>query len=43
MPKLYKVIHPLDDIQEEKMNTENLEPIKMIPSVLVSLFILRIY
>ena len=37
------VIHPLDDVREEKVDTENLGPMTMTPSVRISLLSLRAY
>ena len=39
----YVVIHPLDDVREEKVDTENLGPMKMTASVRISLLSLRAY
>jgi hypothetical protein len=40
---LYIVIHPLDDLPEEKVNTDNLGPIPMTRTVRICLFALRGY
>ncbi|HYW44639.1 MAG TPA: hypothetical protein VE959_17390 [Bryobacteraceae bacterium] len=39
----FVVIHPLDDVPEEKVDTENLGPMKMTASVRISLVSLRAY
>jgi hypothetical protein len=39
----FLVIHPLDDVREEKVDTENLGPMAMTRSVRVSLLSLRAY
>jgi len=39
----FNVVHPRDDIQEEKCNTETLGPMAMSPSVKLSLMALRGY
>jgi hypothetical protein len=39
----FRVIHPLDDVAEQKCSTEGLGEIRMTRSVLVSLAILRAY
>jgi len=39
----YIVVHPLDDIPEEKVDTETLGPIAMTTSVKLSLLALRSY
>jgi len=39
----FVVIHPLDDVPEEKVNTENLGPMTMTASVRISLLSLRAY
>ena len=39
----FVVIHPLDDVPEEKVDTENLGPMAMTPSVRISLLSLRAY
>ncbi len=41
--KMFKVIHPLHDKPEEKLQTEGLGPIEMTPGVKVSLLVLRAY
>jgi hypothetical protein len=37
------VIHPLDDLPEQKVASDHLPPLKMTPSVSISLFTLRAY
>lgn len=39
----FVVIHPLDDVPEEKVDTENLGPMTMTQSVRISLLSLRAY
>jgi hypothetical protein len=39
----YVVVHPLDDVPEEKVNTESLGPMPMTASVKWSLISLRAY
>jgi len=39
----FVVIHPLDDVPERKVDTENLGPMAMTPSVRISLLSLRGY
>lgn len=39
----FYVIHPLDDIPEEKVKSDHLPPLKMTPSVWWALFALREY
>jgi hypothetical protein len=39
----FVVIHPLDDVREEKVDTENLGPMAMTLSVRISLLSLRAY
>ena len=39
----FVVVHPLDDVREEKVNTENLAPMAMTASVRISLLSLRAY
>jgi len=39
----FVVIHPLDDVPEEKVDTENLGPMAMTASVRISLVSLRAY
>jgi hypothetical protein len=41
--EFFYVIHPLDDLPEEKVKSDHLPPLKMTPSVRLSLFILRAY
>ena len=37
------VIHPLDDVHEQKCTTEGLGPIELTPTVRLSLGALRVY
>ena len=39
----YEVIHPLNDVAEEKCSDEHLGTIQMSRSVKISLFVLRAY
>ena len=39
----YVVIHPLNDVPEEKVDTSNLRPMSMTTSVKISLLSLRAY
>lgn len=39
----FLVIHPLDDVQEQKIETQNLGPMRMTLAVKLSLFVLRGY
>jgi hypothetical protein len=39
----FLVIHPLDDVLEEKVDTRHLGPIRMTPLVRLSLLALRAY
>jgi hypothetical protein len=39
----YVVVHPLDDVREEKVDTEKLGPMPMTASVKLSLLALRSY
>jgi hypothetical protein len=39
----YLVIHPLDDIPEQKIDTTHLGPMRMTPAVRISLLALRGY
>ena len=39
----FVVVHPLDDVQEVKVDTENLGPMAMTASVRISLLSLRAY
>ena len=39
----FLVIHPLDDVQEQKVETKHLGPMQMTPSVRISLLALRVY
>lgn len=38
-----RVVHPLDDVREQKCSSEGLGPIRMTKSVRISLGILRAY
>jgi hypothetical protein len=42
-PETFRVIHPLNDVAEEKCMSEGLGPIAMTSSVRISLFVLRGY
>ena len=39
----YFVVHPLDDVPEEKVDTEHLGPMRMTRTVKICLFALRAY
>jgi hypothetical protein len=39
----FVVVHPLDDVQEQKVNTEHLGPMRMTRTVRVCLYALRGY
>jgi hypothetical protein len=39
----FVVVHPLDDVREEKVDTASLGPMSMTPSVRISLMALRGY
>jgi hypothetical protein len=39
----FLVIHPLDDVQEQKLETKDLGPMRMTPAVRLSLLALRGY
>jgi len=39
----FLVIHPLDDVEEQKVETKHLGPMKMTPAVRISLLVLRGY
>jgi hypothetical protein len=39
----FMVIHPLDDVQEQKVETKNLGPMRMTRAVRTALFALRGY
>ena len=39
----FVVVHPLDDVREEKVDTENLGPMAMTASMRISLLSLRAY
>lgn len=41
--KIFKVIHPLQDQPEKKLQSEGLGPIKMTAGVKISLLVLRAY
>jgi len=40
---IFTVVHPLDDVAEQKVDTENLGPMTMTQTVRVCLFALRGY
>lgn len=40
---VFAVVHPLDDVPEEKVDTERLGPMQMTKSVRACLFALRAY
>lgn len=42
-PETFRVLHPLDDVAEQKCTSEGLGPIAMTRSVRVSLVMLRGY
>lgn len=42
-PKVFSVVHPLDDEPEEKVDTEHLGPMRMTKTVRFCLFALRGY
>jgi len=42
-PESFRVIHPLDDVPEEKCSSEGLGHIAMTPAVRISLTVLRGY
>ena len=42
-PEYFRVIHPLDDVPEQKCSTEGLGYIAMTPAVRISLTVLRGY
>ncbi|HXJ42373.1 MAG TPA: hypothetical protein VNH18_24040 [Bryobacteraceae bacterium] len=39
----FLVIHPLDDVQEKKLDTRDLGPMRMTPTVRIALWALRGY
>lgn len=39
----FLVIHPLDDVQEKKLDTQDLGPMRMTPTVRIALWTLRGY
>lgn len=39
----FLVVHPLDDVQERKVETNHLGPMRMTPAVRISLLALRGY
>jgi hypothetical protein len=39
----FLLIHPLDDVEEQKVETKHLGPMKMTPAVRISLLVLRGY
>jgi len=40
---LFTIVHPLDDVQEQKVDTEHLGPMQMTRTVRICLFALRGY
>ena len=42
-PEYFRVIHPLDDVAEQKCSAEGLGHIEMTPAVRISLGVLRGY
>jgi hypothetical protein len=42
-PPYFTIVHPLDDVPEEKVDTEHLGPMQMTTTVRVCLFALRGY
>lgn len=42
-PRTFLVVHPLDDVPEQKLDTEHLGPMRMTCTVRYSLFALRGY
>lgn len=42
-PEYFHVIHPLNDVPEQKCSSEGLGPIAMTPAVRISLTVLRGY
>ena len=40
---MIRVVHPLDDVAEQKIGTEYLGPMRMTTAVRVSLLVLRVY
>ena len=42
-PPLFTIVHPLDDVREEKVDTEHLGPMPITRTVRVCLFALRGY
>jgi hypothetical protein len=41
--EVFTIVHPLDDVPEEKVDTENLMPMQMTATVRVCLYALRAY
>ena len=39
----FLVVHPLDDVQEKKLDTQDLGPMRMTPTVRIALWTLRGY
>jgi hypothetical protein len=39
----FLVVHPLDDVSEQKVETKHLGPMRMTPAVRISLLALRAY
>ena len=42
-PRGYLVVHPLDDVAEQKLDTAHLGPMRLTPAVRYSLLALRAY
>jgi hypothetical protein len=42
-PPTFLVVHPLDDVPEEKVETEQLGPMQMTRTVKICLYALRVY
>jgi hypothetical protein len=42
-PEYFRVVHPLNDVPEQKCSTEGMGPIAMTPAVRISLTLLRGY
>jgi hypothetical protein len=42
-PPFFTVVHPLDDVPEEKVDTDHLGPMRITRTVRVCLFVLRGY
>ena len=41
--EFFTIVHPLDDVPEEKVDTENVMPMQMTTTVRVCLYTLRAY